>query len=100
MPHIEGSPEQMKAFMQTELDGPIHMLNLLRFKPQGGRESYAKYSERTLPLVEQCGGKVVYHATAKKTVIGGEEWDQVFIVEYPSKDAFLDMVSCEEYQAG
>ena len=100
MPRVEGAPELMKAFTKMEVHGPIHMLNLLRFKEDGGRESYAEYSARTLPLVEKRGGKVVYRAQARMTIIGAEEWDDMFIVEYPSKDAFLDMVLSDEYQQG
>jgi uncharacterized protein (DUF1330 family) len=42
----------------------------------------------------------VHRYATRKTVIGGEEWDDVFIVEYPSKEAFFDMVTSEEYQKG
>lgn len=28
MPHVEGPPEQMKAFMNVEVDGPLHMLDM------------------------------------------------------------------------
>jgi len=100
MGHVEGTQEQMVAFMKLPIEGPIHMLNLLRYKADGGRESYAKYSARTVPMVEARGGKVVYSARGRATVIGGEEWDSVFIVEYPSREAFIDMVTSEDYQAG
>ncbi len=100
MPHVEGTPEQFKAFMEMDLDGPIHMLNMLRFKPDGGRESYSQYSAHTMPLLAQRGGKAVYRAEPRKTVIGGEDWDEIFVIEYPSKAAFLDMVLSEEYQKG
>lgn len=98
--HVEGSPDQIKAFMALPIEGPIHMLNLLRFKKDGGRASYAKYSAHTVPLVEKRGGKVVYAAEGKATVIGGENWDSIFIVEYPSREAFIDMITSQEYQSG
>ena len=100
MPHVEGTQEQMKAFLKLELEGPIHMLNLLRFKAQGGRDSYAKYSANTVPLLHQHGGQMVYRSKAKKTVIGDEVWDEMFIIEYPSKDAFFDMIASDDYQKG
>lgn len=100
MTQIEGTPEQFKAFMDMDLDGPIHMLNMLRYKPDGGRDSYAKYSEHTMPLLKERGGKMVYRAEARKAVIGEEDWDDIFVIEYPSKAAFLDMVLSEEYQKG
>jgi uncharacterized protein (DUF1330 family) len=100
MSHVEGSPEQFKAFMKMDVDGPIHMLNMLRYKPGGGRDSYAKYSANTRPLLEERGGKIVYDAEPRTSVIGEEDWDAVFIVEYPSKAAFIDMVTSDEYQKG
>ena len=100
MTHIEGTKEQMKAFLTMDLEGPIHMLNLLRYKPDGGRETYAKYAAHTSPLLEKRGGKAIYRSDGRATVIGGEEWDTVLIVEYPSRDAFKDMITSEEYQAG
>ena len=39
MTHVEGTREQMKALMAMDLEGPIHILNQLRFKPNGGREA-------------------------------------------------------------
>ncbi len=100
MTHVEGTREQMKALIAMDIEGPIHMLNQLRFKPNGGRESYAKYAEHTTPLLEQSGGKRIYRSEGRATVIGGEEWDSVFIVEYPSRKAFIDMIMSDAYQAG
>jgi len=100
MPSVERTEEQMNAFLAMDIEGPIHMLNLLKFKPNGGRKSYAKYSDNTFPLIQKCGGKVVYHAVGKAAVIGDEQWDTIIIVEYPSRDAYLDMVQCDAYKAG
>ncbi|MFP6581440.1 MAG: DUF1330 domain-containing protein [Candidatus Hydrogenedentota bacterium] len=100
MPHVEGTKEQMVEFAKLEVEGPIHMLNMLRFKKDGGRETYAKYSANTVPLLQARGGKAVYRSVARKTVIGDETWDEIFIIEYPSKDAFFDMVTSDEYQKG
>ena len=32
--------DQFKQLMAMDYDGPIRMINLLKFKPDGGRESY------------------------------------------------------------
>jgi len=100
MPSIGPTEEQMNAFLAMDIEGPIHMLNLLKFKPDGGRKSYAKYGENTLPLIQKHGGKVVYHAVGKAAVIGDEQWDSIVIVEYPSRDAYLDMRKSDAYLAG
>ena len=98
--YIEPTGEGLKSFGEIDLQGPIHMLNLLRFKPDGGRESYQKYSDNTMPLLKQRGAKLIYRGNGRMTVIGGESWDTIVIVEYPSRDAFFDMVGSEEYQKG
>jgi uncharacterized protein (DUF1330 family) len=100
MPHVEGTKEQMKTFMKLDIRGPIHMLNMLRFNADGGRDKYRQYGEHTAPLLAKVGGKVIYQSQTRATVIGGEEWDAIFIVEYPSRQAFLDMVLSEDYQKG
>lgn len=100
MNHVEGTGEQFKSFMGLPIEGPIHMLNLLRYKEDGGRETYAKYGAHTAPLLEARGGKVVYRSEGRATVIGEEVWDTILIVEYPNRDAFFDMIRSDEYQAG
>lgn len=100
MPFVEPTREQLTAFANSGIDGPIHMLNLLKFKPEGGRESYAKYSENTMPCLQKVGGKVVYQARGRMTVIGPEHWDLILIVEYPSLRAFTQMTTSAQYLEG
>jgi uncharacterized protein (DUF1330 family) len=99
MAFIEPEAGQIQAFMSMGVEGPIQMLNLLKFKSDGGRERYMEYSAQALPLVTQRGGRVVYRAEGKAAIIGPEVWDAVLIVEYPERAAFLDMVQSAEYQA-
>jgi uncharacterized protein (DUF1330 family) len=80
-------------------DGPVTMLNLLRFKPDGGRELYAEYGAAVAPLLEQVGGRVVYAGVAAPVLIGEDSWDLMALVEYPTRQAFLDMVGSPEYVA-
>jgi uncharacterized protein (DUF1330 family) len=99
MPSIDPTPEQFQAFVQAPIEGPVRMLNLLAFAPDGGRESYLRYAQQALPHIERVGAKVIFHGDARATLIGEESWDEVLIVEYPSRQAFLDMVMTPEYQA-
>jgi uncharacterized protein (DUF1330 family) len=80
-------------------EGPVTMLNLLAFKPDGGRERYMEYGEAVFPLLEKAGGRVVFQGAAAPVVLGDESWDLVLLVEYPTRRAFLDMVGSPEYQA-
>jgi uncharacterized protein (DUF1330 family) len=97
---IEPKAEQIQGFISADLPGPIHMLNMLKFRPDGGAEKYAEYMAHTQPLLEARGGKMIYHGKPKATVIGDEDWDLIFIIHYPDRAAFLDMIQSTEYQQG
>jgi uncharacterized protein (DUF1330 family) len=79
-------------------EGPVTMLNLLSFKPEGGRERYLEYGAAVLPLLEKVGGRVVFQGQAAPAMFGEESWDLVLLVEYPNRQAFLDMVQSPGYQ--
>jgi uncharacterized protein (DUF1330 family) len=100
MGFIEPEQEQIKTFRASGIEGPINMLNLLKFKPDGGREMYAQYAEHAGPCLKAVGGKVVYSAEGRMAVIGPEHWDMILIVEYPSVEKFLEMATSEEYLKG
>lgn len=46
------------------------------------------------------GGKFIFYGTAEHRVIGTveEKWDTVAIVEYPSKEAFVEVATSPEVQ--
>ena len=47
MAFIMPTEDQFKRIMEEDYKGPIVMVNLLKFKPDGGAESYRKYYEGT-----------------------------------------------------
>ena len=78
------------------------MLNLLKFKADGGEASYRRYGEAVLPIVGKLGGRLLWQGRADSVVIGdttADGWDAVALVEYPSRQAFIDMVTSADYQA-
>lgn len=93
------NPEEMQAFARRSAEGPVAMLNLLKFKPEGGREMYGRYGLAVMPLLQKAGGRIVYAGEAAERVIGQEDWDSILIVEYPTRQAFLDMVMSPAYLA-
>jgi len=92
---------------------PVVMLNLLRyrsaalypadtrFEPCSGRKAYQRYSTEAFRFVTGVGGQVVWRGSAHVGLIAppGERWDDVLLVRYPSKQAFLDMIANPGYQA-
>jgi uncharacterized protein (DUF1330 family) len=105
---IYPNSSQLKVLAESTDDGPVVMLNLLRFKAmadgidQGasGAEAYARYSMATEPFLRAVGGRLMKALVAKQSVVGPEEgeWDLILLVEYPSRQKFLEMASNPEYQ--
>ena len=114
MTFIDPTRDAFAAFARVDHDGPLHMLNLLRFRDEAayaggqapragmsGAEAYAAYSKASAPFFSGVGGELVWSGRPLAGVIGppGEAWDAGFLAGYPSKAAFLSMVKDEGYQA-
>lgn len=80
-------------------DAPVVMLNLLAFRADGGRERYEEYGAAVAPLLEKAGGRIVFLGNPAPVLLGEGSWDLVVLVEYPTRQAFLDMIGSAEYQA-
>jgi uncharacterized protein (DUF1330 family) len=98
MATLAPTPEQFRAFAELQDEGPIFMVNLLKFKPDGGRESYRIYGEKFAEMMMPKGVELLYLGNAVMTLIGEEEWDEVVVVKYPSRDSFVEMVQDPAYQ--
>jgi uncharacterized protein (DUF1330 family) len=90
--------EAMAAFAGRASEGPVYMLNLLEFLPESGSERYAEYGAAVAPIFEKSGGRPVFAGRPSESLIGEGSWDMVLVVSYPTRQAFLDMVSSPEYQ--
>src|SRR5262249_9421415 len=82
-------------------EGPVVMLNLLKFKSSGGSKEYGKYGDSVVQMVEKQGGKVLWLGKVDQTLIGpvDDTWDAVALVQYPSRKAFMEMTSKKEYDS-
>lgn len=97
---LEPTREQIAALAVRPADAPVVMINLLKFRPDGGRESYARYGQEVAPHLQRVGAKVLYAGGTPAQVIGEDEklwWEAILVVEYSSPAAFIDMVTNEEY---
>ena len=81
--------------------GPVVMLDLLRFRPGGGRERYLQYAERALPIAARFGAEALYAGEGGRALVAdpGQDWDAVLLIRYPSRQAFAAMVRDPEYRA-
>jgi uncharacterized protein (DUF1330 family) len=101
MSNVDPTGSDLKRFLEDDPGGPVTMLNLLRFKPDGGRESYNKYAKAIIPFLEKVGGEVLYLGDTSTPLVqppSGNDWDAVLLVTYPSRQAFSQMVADPEYQ--
>ncbi|MEX2159392.1 MAG: DUF1330 domain-containing protein [Dehalococcoidia bacterium] len=96
--------EQVQQLVQSDLDGPVVMLNLLKFSRKtddgvSGRDSYEQYGQGVRSMLEKTGARVLWHGRVDSVVIGDEadHWDSVILVEYPSRKAFIEMTSSKSY---
>ncbi len=92
------TPEQAQAFRALP-DEPIVMVNLLKFKPDGGREHYNEYGREVGLILQKIGARLIFSGEAKVCLIGGGDWDRIGLVEYPNPMALIQMSQSEEYQA-
>ena len=103
--------EQMAGFLEGDIDTPIKMVNLLKFKDKAdykdgrqtslsGKEAYQIYADEVQGHLEKVGGKSIFLGEVERLMLGEVEdlWDWVVIAEYPSRKAMLEMVMDSEYQ--
>jgi uncharacterized protein (DUF1330 family) len=108
MPHIKPTREQIKRVAESDNDGPVVMLNLLRFakdasdgSAKSGAESYDTYGSKMRDIMAERGIKLLWSGRADSVVIGDDDadaWDMVLLVEYPSRKVFLEMGASKDYE--
>jgi uncharacterized protein (DUF1330 family) len=106
MPHIKPTGDQIKRVANSDLDGPVVMLNLLRYDRTGGggdagRQSYERYGDEMQKIMAERGIKLLWRGRADSVLIGDDDadaWDTVLLVEYPSRKVFLEMAGSKDYE--
>lgn len=96
---IDPTGADLKRFLESD-EGPVVMLNLLRFKADGGRERYAQYARELSSILPRFGGEVLYAGDGDAALVAesGQAWDAVLCVRYPSRRNFSEMVADPDYQ--
>lgn len=105
-------PAQMQGLMQPGPDGPIFMVNLLKFKEKAeyedgratdlsGRDAYMIYGREVAKLLPKFGGVAIFAADVTYLSLGQVEelWDEVAIAMYPKRADMVRMSMSEEWRA-
>jgi len=105
---------QLRALLESDEPGPLQFVNLLAFRdqavyPEGhelagaglsGAEAYGRYGAVALGHVTRRGGTLTLFNEVRFVLVGRDvPWDQIAVMEYPSIDAFVDMIRDPDYQA-
>lgn len=114
--YLNATQESGKRFVTRQIQGPVVMLNLLKFrgiadysaaphlapeKSISGEAAYQLYIEHTLPFLEEAGSEVLFNGKGGHFLIGpeGEQWDAVLLVKHASVARFLEFAQHKEYLA-
>ena len=91
----------LERYLREDPGGPVVMLNLLRFVPEGGAEKYLEYVAHfaSTGITERYGVEVVYGGTGSSVLVAddGQTWDAVALVRYPNRQQFVAMVRDPDY---
>ncbi len=104
-------PEQIAAMQEPGPEGPIYMVNLLKFKEEAeysdgretdltGREAYQIYGQAVSRIIQDFGGHIVFAADVTHLSLGrvDELWDEVAIACYPNRAALVAMSTSEPWR--
>ena len=115
--HLDPSDENARRLFERGIEGPVTMLNLLRFRevadysafpelappePISGSAAYDRYVRHTIPFLTASGGSVVFFGVGGHNFVGpaSERWDLVMLIRQSSVSDFFAFASNEEYLAG
>ena len=102
MAQIAPEPEQIEELLKGAAEGPVVMVNLLRFKDEAdppdeglsGEEAYGRYGAQMVQWITSQGARVIWSGRVDSMVIGDteERFHSIALVEYPSRAEFLRIV--------
>lgn len=99
------------ATTPAEDDGPVWMVNLMRYRPvadysvdapvEGAPVSGREADDRYLPTesLAGVGAQIVFGADVETQLLGdAPQWDRVGVVKYPTRRSFIEMQSRPDFQ--
>ncbi len=95
---INPTQAQISELAGSDGTGEIVMLNLLKFSENP--QEYGRYQELASRHLAEVGARITWIGAARHLVIGDPDtdtWDAVALVTYPSREAFLTMVTADSY---
>jgi len=104
---------QLRELSKADQETPFDMINQINYRPvaiyesavdnaigRSGREAYQEYGKVALPKIIALGGSIVYMGKSGHLFVGdqSQRYDELIIVRYPSRRAYLEMFNSAAYQ--
>ena len=102
---------QMNEFLEGDIDSPISMVNLLKFKEKAeyedgrdtqmsGKEAYQIYAIEVQEHLKKVGAEIVFGGVVSRLMLGEVEdlWDMVALAIWPSRRVMLEVMQSQEMQ--
>ncbi len=96
------------ATRTPEEDGPIYMVNLMKYREIAeydgqddasasisGRDADDQYNPAS--ILNKLGAAIVFVADVERTDVGVDDWDRIAIVRYPTRLSFVEMQSRKDF---
>ena len=89
MTRLEPNVEVVSALAEGE--GRFAVVLLIRHRADA---EYTAWIDAVLPRLSQVGARIVWVGNGAEPIVGepSRRWDSIVVVEFPSRDAFLDLV--------
>jgi uncharacterized protein (DUF1330 family) len=112
---INPDASQLLGLLRPDGEGPLQLVNLLAFRARArypedhelakaglsGAAAYGLYGAIALDHVVRRGGALTLYNDVLGVLVGqSATWDQVTVIQYPDRDAFVDMIRDPAFQAG
>lgn len=77
--------------------GNVVLSEFLRFKKNGGKESYTKFAKNFEKLLKDAGGYVALSVNAEFPVVSQEYWEHFVSIVFPSRKAMEDLLTSDKF---
>src|SRR5690349_18711209 len=112
--YLEPTQESGRDFVMRGIQGPVVMLNLLRFRqtadysaspelspdtPISGADAFQRYIDHTLPYLRETGGDITFLGSGGAFLIGPptERWDMAMLIRQASVESFIAFANHAPY---
>lgn len=102
MHKLSPTAAEIRKLQEEAPEGPIVMINLLKFRADGGREAYRRYIEVAGEAVRSRGAqrpRVLYAGIVGDDFGDGEDWDFLTLAEYNDYNHYAETMLNPAYQS-